>query len=178
MARRRVACSGIMALVEGRTRDGVRAHTDAALAGVRLGARVAIVAGCSVGRVRIRAEPGARIADPSDMTGVEWAAYNRIATHTGAVLAGVAAGARIPIVAGGSVRRAGCAAHSRYARRRGAGRRPRADNAATSTIGRISFCRNAGATAETRSGRATTTSVAADLTRRASDPAPTTVQDI
>src|SRR5207248_658893 len=66
-ARGRIAGACDVALIRGRTGDGVAARAGSRLTGIRLGTRVAIVTGRAVGLVRVGAEAGARIACTRDV---------------------------------------------------------------------------------------------------------------
>src|SRR5207249_878159 len=70
-ARARVANAGDMTLIEGRAEGGVRAGARPGLAGVGLGAGVAVIARGSVGGVRVRADARARVANTGDMALIE-----------------------------------------------------------------------------------------------------------
>src|SRR5205823_103652 len=67
-SRRWVARSGDMTLIARRTRDRVGARACPGLAGVGLGARVAVTARGSVGGARIRTGARRRVARAGDMT--------------------------------------------------------------------------------------------------------------
>jgi hypothetical protein len=143
-----------------------------------LGAGVAIVAGCSVWRIRIRAESGTRIAGSNDMTGVERATYNRIPTLAGTVLADVVSRAGIAIVAGRAIQGIRFHALARRARWRAALRGGDTHNSATAAVIRVGTCRNTCASAQRCSIWTAATTVLAHLPRRATGSAPTTIEEI
>src|SRR5207249_2591998 len=92
--------------------DGVRARAGAALTGVGLGARVAIIAGGTVRPGGIGARAGLRVADAGLVALVGGAAHDRAGPGAGAGPAGVGLGAGVAVVAG--ARRSGHA-HTRGA---------------------------------------------------------------
>src|SRR5439155_1470197 len=112
-----IAGSGIVTLIEGFADDRVRPRADACLAGVALGAGVAVVAGRAVGRVRVGAGAARRIADAGNVTLIEGRADDRVRSRADARLAGVALRAGIAVGAGATVRlvRVGAGAARRIA---------------------------------------------------------------
>lgn len=88
-----------MTLVTGRANHGIAADTDAVLAGIGLGAGVAVVAGRAIRGRGIRTCPGGGIAGSRNMALVERGTDDRSASGTGARLAGIANRAKIAIVA-------------------------------------------------------------------------------
>src|SRR5439155_715295 len=79
--------------------DGVRARAGAALTGVGLGARVAIIAGGTVRLGGIGARAGLRVADAGLVALVGGAAHDRAGPGAGAGPAGVVLGAGVAVVA-------------------------------------------------------------------------------
>src|SRR5205823_2453067 len=102
-AARRVADAGDVALIEGGADDGVRPHAGAGLAGVGLGAGIAVGAGGAVRRGRVGAGPGGRIAGAGVVALIEGGADDGVRPDAGAGLAGVALGAGVAVAAGRAV---------------------------------------------------------------------------
>src|SRR5204862_340699 len=98
-ARRRGAGAGQVALIERRADHGVLPDAGAGLAGIGLGAGVAIVAHRPVGLERVRARAARRGADAGRMALVERRADHGVASRARARLAGVGLGAAVAIVA-------------------------------------------------------------------------------
>src|SRR5439155_274235 len=102
-AARRVADAGVVALFEGGADDGVRPDAGAGLAGVALGAGVAVAAGRAVGLVRVGAGAVGRITGAGVVTLIERSAEDGIRAGAGAGLAGVGLGAGVAVAAGRAV---------------------------------------------------------------------------
>ncbi len=111
--RRAVAGSSDVTGIFGRAWDGIAALARPGLAGIRLGARVAIVAGCPVGERGIRAHARGWIAHTCPVTLVAGSAGHRIAARACAGLALVGLGARVAVAASRSVGERGIRAHAR-----------------------------------------------------------------
>src|SRR5207248_10216415 len=94
-----VAGPRVVALVGRRADDEVAPRADPALAGVGLGARVAVVAGRAVGLARVRAHARAGVADAHVVALVRGRADDRVGAHAGAALAGIGLGAGVGVVA-------------------------------------------------------------------------------
>ena len=114
-----VAQAGVVALVRQRADHQIRAAAAAALAGVGLGALVAVVAASAVGRRRVAANAGAAIANAGVVALIQGIADHRIGAGAGAVLAGIRLRALVAVAALGAV---GLGAVDAQAGRRGAGR--------------------------------------------------------
>src|SRR5207249_332261 len=99
------ADAGVVALIEGCADDGVRAHADAGLAGVGLGAGVAVRAGRPVRLGRVRARAGRRLTSVGYVELIEGAAAEEFGARADARPARVGLGASITVVAGAAVRR-------------------------------------------------------------------------
>src|SRR5207245_11590631 len=84
--------------------DRARAGARAALAGVRLGTRIAVIAARAVGLRWGRAEPGGGIAGAGAVTLIGGGADDWIAAGADAAVAGVGLRAGIAVVAGRAVR--------------------------------------------------------------------------
>src|SRR4029077_13966404 len=97
--RRRIARADGVTLVLGRAHDPVRPRTHADLTGVGARAGAPVVARCAVGRGRIGARAGRRIAGAGDMTLVARRAGGGAAADAYAVDAHVDLGARVAVVA-------------------------------------------------------------------------------
>src|SRR4051794_35723801 len=92
-----------MTLVRSGAGDGVRAYARPGLANVRPRARVTVIAGGSVRLRRVRAQTRHPVANTRCMTLVgRHARHRRTGAHAGG--AAVRPGARIPVVARGTVR--------------------------------------------------------------------------
>src|SRR5205814_363125 len=99
-ARARVAGAGVVTLVGGAARDGVRAHAAPVLAGVALRAGVAVVAGRAVGLRRVRAHARARVAGARRVAGVGGrAGHGRRRLRARPALARADPVAHVPVVA-------------------------------------------------------------------------------
>src|SRR5439155_257982 len=101
----RIADAGVVTLIEGRTDDGVCPGAGARLAGVALGAGVAVVAGGAVHLGRVGTGAGGRITDARLVALVRGSADDGVRAGAGARLAGVALRAGVAVVAGRTVRR-------------------------------------------------------------------------
>src|SRR5262249_27370000 len=99
-AARRIADTGLVALIDGRTDDRVRSRADARLAGVGLRAGIAVVAGAAVRLVRVGAGAARRIADARIVALIEGAAEDGVRPHTGTSLAAVGLRAGVTVIAG------------------------------------------------------------------------------
>src|SRR5207249_687115 len=102
-AARRIADTGEVALIEGRTDDGVGPDAAARLAGVELRAGIAGGARSAVGLVRVGAGAARRIAGAGDVALVERGADDGVGPRAAARLAGVALRAGIAVGAGRTV---------------------------------------------------------------------------
>src|SRR5207253_157970 len=102
-AARRIADPGDVALIERHTDDGVGPDAAARLAGVGLGAGIAVAARATFGRVRVGARAARRIADPGDVALIERRADDGVGPDAAARLAGVGLGAGITVGAGPAV---------------------------------------------------------------------------
>src|SRR5262249_27457233 len=100
----RVADTGVVALVEGRADDEVRPDACAGLAGVRLGAGVAVRASGAVRLFGVGADAAGRVADTGVVALIEGRADDEVRPDAGAGLAGVRLGAGIAVRADGAVR--------------------------------------------------------------------------
>src|SRR5207249_2429141 len=106
-ARRRVAGSGLVALVRGRTRRRATAHAGAVLARVGQRAGVAVVARAPIGLGGVRTRAGGRVAGPDVVALVSCRADDRVPARARALLlrvglrACVAVVARAPVGLGG-----------------------------------------------------------------------------
>jgi len=98
-----VADARIVALIGDAAGDGVRANAGTVLAGVGLGARVAVAAHGAVRFQGVAADARARIAGAGEVTVVRCAADDGIAADADAALAGVGLGAGVAVVAGRAV---------------------------------------------------------------------------
>jgi hypothetical protein len=99
----RIAYASVVTLIQWGTHDWVCSCADTSLAGIGLGASVAVIAGIAVVLGRIGADSGCRNADTSIMALIQRGTHNRIRAGTDASLAGIGLGAEIPVVAGCSV---------------------------------------------------------------------------
>src|SRR5262245_22947237 len=100
---RRVARTDIVALVERRADDGIAARTVAGLAGIRLRARVRVVAARAVGFRRIAAASTRRTARAGVVTLVGRDAHDRITSRANAGLTSIGLRARVRVVAARAV---------------------------------------------------------------------------
>src|SRR5207253_1170528 len=90
-------------LVRDRAGDRIRAGARPGLAGVAAGARVAVVAGGVVRLGGVGAGAGGGVAGPDVVTLILGRAGDGVRARARAGLAGVAAGARVAVVAGGAI---------------------------------------------------------------------------
>src|SRR2546427_522981 len=97
---RRMADPCNMTLIEGGADDGIRPDAGALLAGVPLGASIAVGAGAAVRLVRVGARAARRIADSGDVALVERRADDGVRPDAAARLAGVGLGTGIAVGAG------------------------------------------------------------------------------
>jgi hypothetical protein len=88
-----------MTVVEGSADQGIRAGTDSGLAGVGLGAQIAVITRRTVGFLWIRANPSGGIADALIVALVECSADHWIRANADSGLAGVGLGAQIIVIA-------------------------------------------------------------------------------
>src|SRR5207249_1095598 len=100
---RGVTGAGDVALIEGGADDGVRPDAGAGLAGVGLGAGIAVRAGAPVRLVRVGADAARRIAGARDVALIEGGADDGVRPRADARLAGVALRASAAVVAGRAV---------------------------------------------------------------------------
>jgi len=110
-AGRGVALTGVVALVRRRAHDRRAGGARAALAGITDRARIAIVTRAAVRPGGIRALAGRRVAGARVVALVLRGADDGVRPGAGPGLAGVAAGARVVVVAAGRVRRVDAAGH-------------------------------------------------------------------
>jgi hypothetical protein len=101
--RHRIAEADNVTLVEGGADHRIRSGADAGFTGVDPRAQVSVVAGCVVGLLWIRADPGLRITSTYVVALVEGSADHWVAAGTDASQAGVALRAEVTIVARCSV---------------------------------------------------------------------------
>src|SRR5439155_300483 len=101
---RRIAGARVVALCGGGADDGVRPDAGAGLAGVDLGAGIAVGAGAAVRLGRVGAGAVGRIAGARVVALIEGGADDRVCPDAGAGLAGVGLGAGIAVGAGAAVR--------------------------------------------------------------------------
>src|SRR5947207_2352557 len=104
-AGRRVAGAGVVALIERGADDGVRPDAGAGLAGVGLGAGIAVGAGGAVRRGRVGAGPVGRVTNTSVVALIEGGADDGVPALADTCPAGVGLGASVAVVAGAAVRR-------------------------------------------------------------------------
>src|SRR5262249_10768271 len=109
---RRVAGAGVVALVEGGAEDGGCPDANNGLAGVGLGAGIAIRGGAAVGLLLVRAEAVRRVTDAGIVALIERGADDGVCPEAGASLAGVALRAGVAVGAGRAVRLVRVGAHA------------------------------------------------------------------
>src|SRR5207248_2816140 len=98
-ARCGVAGADVVTLIQCGADDGTAGDTAAALTGVALRTGIAVAAGRTVRRVRIRAGPGGWVARPNRVTLIQRGTEDWIHADANACLAGVGLCAGIAIVA-------------------------------------------------------------------------------
>jgi len=96
-----------MTLIQGCTYDRVGAYTAARLAGVGLGASIAVITGRSVGLDWIRTDSSTGIANTCIVTLIERRTNHGIGSGTGARLASIGLSTQVAIVASRSIRLGG-----------------------------------------------------------------------
>jgi len=101
---RGIAGASIVAAVLRRAGHGVRAYACACLAGVYLGAEVAVIAGSAIGQCRIRAHPGRGIAGAGVVALIECRAREGAAAHADVAGTGIHERARVAIIARAPIR--------------------------------------------------------------------------
>src|SRR5207253_2813323 len=112
-ARGGIAGAGRVALVGGRTHDGIRAQAGAGRTGVGLRAGVAVIAGRAVGLGGIAAGARRGVAGAGRLALVGGRAHDRVRAHVGAGLTGVGLRAGVAVVTGRAIGLGGIAARSR-----------------------------------------------------------------
>jgi hypothetical protein len=98
-SRQRITQAGDVTLIEGAADDRICSGADTGFTSIDPRAQVTVVAGCVVGFLRIRADPGCRITDAYVVALVEGGADHWVAARTDASQAGVALRAEVAIVA-------------------------------------------------------------------------------
>ena len=101
---RRIARTGIVTLIARRTGDRIRSDACTGLTSVTLGAGVAVITRTAIGFLRIRTDPGRRIARPGIVTLITCCAGDWIRSDAGSRLATVALGTSISVITCSAVR--------------------------------------------------------------------------
>jgi hypothetical protein len=98
-ARRRIAYADIVALIQRDTRNRIATRASSRLAGIRLRARIRVIARRTIGFVRVRAHARGRIAYAHVVALIQRDTRHRIAAGTSSRLAGIRLRAGIRIIA-------------------------------------------------------------------------------